>query len=75
MHRVRVIDAAGVIHAAVGTGQQGCSGFDGGLASRARLSAPQDMTFDARGNLYLTDADCGLLRIDTGGHMHLMVAP
>ena len=75
-HRVRVIDSSGIIHAAIGTGQQGCSGFDGGAATSAELTTPNDVAFDQRGNLYLTDAGCGVvLRMDTGGHLHVVAAP
>jgi sugar lactone lactonase YvrE len=74
-HRVRVIDAAGVIHTAVGTGQEGCAGLNGGPATAAQIGAPQDMAFDSRGNLYVNDAECGLLRVDTSGHVRVLVAP
>ena len=75
-HRVRMIDSSGIIHAAIGTGQQGCSGFDGGPATSAELTTPNDVTFDQRGNLYLTDAGCGVvLRMDTGGHLHVVAQP
>jgi DNA-binding beta-propeller fold protein YncE len=75
-HRVRMIDAAGTIHTVVGTGQLGCTGFNGGPAAGARLSSPNAVAFDPRGNLYLTDADCGvILRMDTGGHLHVVAQP
>ena len=49
-HRVRRIGINGVITTVAGNGTAGCSG-DGGLAVNAQLNAPQNIAFDAGGNL------------------------
>ena len=53
-HRVRKVDAAGIIHTVAGTGTPGRTG-DGGPAIEARLHNPQFVTLDADGNLYISD--------------------
>ena len=53
-HRVRKIDAAGVVTTFAGTGEWGFSG-DNGPASRARLFGPAGMAFDRAGNLYVAE--------------------
>jgi len=53
-HRVRRINAAGVITTVAGTGVQGFSG-DGGPAASAALSSPTAVAVDAAGNLYIAD--------------------
>ena len=53
-HRVRQIDANGIVRTVAGTGTAGFSG-DGGLASQARIDYPFSIAFDAAGNLYIAD--------------------
>ena len=54
-HRVRRIDAAaGTIATVAGNGQAGYAG-DGGPAIDALLNGPSDLSFDADGNLYVTE--------------------
>ena len=53
-HRVRKIDAAGVVTTFAGTGEWGSSG-DNGPASRARLFGPAGLAFDRAGNLYVAE--------------------
>jgi hypothetical protein len=66
-HRIRKVDAAGIITTVAGTGARGFSG-DGGPATSARLSFPRGLRFDAAGNLYLTDGgNARVRRIDTAG--------
>jgi sugar lactone lactonase YvrE len=61
-NRVRKIDAAtGIITTVVGTGSAGGSG-DGGLAIEAQLNAPQGVTVDRSGNLYIADSSNGRVR-------------
>jgi len=61
------VDSRGVITTIVGNGRHGYSG-DGGRATRARLSDPYGLAFDAHGNLYVAEPDEGVVRrIDTSG--------
>ena len=53
-HRIRKVDAAGVISTVVGTGRGGSSG-DGGPATAARLNSPRGVALDGAGNLYIAD--------------------
>ena len=45
---------AGDIYTVVGSGQVGYGG-DGGLATKAKLDSPQDVTFDGSGNMVIAD--------------------
>jgi gliding motility-associated-like protein len=54
-HRIRKVDASGIISTIAGTGIAGFSG-DGGIAVTAQLSAPYGICLDAAGNLYVGDA-------------------
>ena len=66
-HRVRRIDAAGVITTLAGTGEHGFSG-DGGPAAEARLHTPYGVATDAAGNVYLADSgNHRVRRIDAAG--------
>ncbi len=60
LHSVVRKVAAGIITTVAGTGTAGLLG-DGGLATDARLSSPNDVDVDAAGNLYI--ADSGNLRV------------
>jgi DNA-binding beta-propeller fold protein YncE len=53
-HRVRRVDREGRIHTVAGDGEPGDPG-DGGPAVRARLSRPEAVASDARGNIYIAD--------------------
>jgi uncharacterized protein (TIGR03437 family) len=53
-HRVRKIDASGVITTIAGNGYPGFSG-DNGPASAAQLNAPYGLAADSAGNLYIAD--------------------
>ena len=54
-HRLRKIDAVtGVIDTLAGTGEEGFSG-DGGAASEAQLSGPEDVTVDSAGHVFVAD--------------------
>ena len=55
-HRVRMVSASGVITTVAGAHEAGFGG-DGGLATRAKLSAPVGLAMDLRGNLYIADRD------------------
>jgi hypothetical protein len=51
-NRVRMVDAAGIIHTVAGIGTTGYSG-DGGLATLAEMFDPTGVDFDSCGNLYI----------------------
>ena len=53
-HRIRKVDASGIIHTIAGTGEGGFSG-DGGLAIESDLFRPLDVAVDAVGNIYIAD--------------------
>ena len=64
---IRKVNAAGVISTFAGNGSSGYSG-DGGAAINAALLSPEGMVFDTAGNLYICDAENGLIRkVDTSG--------
>lgn len=66
-HRIRRIDAAGVVTTVAGTGTIGDYG-DGGPALEAALSDPTGLAADSLGNLYVADAGSHRVRrIDPGG--------
>jgi hypothetical protein len=54
-HRVRKIDANGIITTVAGNGKPGFSG-DGGPAASAGLKAPLGVTVDHEGNIFIADA-------------------
>ena len=53
-NRLRQITPSGVILALAGTGSAGFAG-DGGQASMARLAAPEGISLDGKGNLFVAD--------------------
>jgi DNA-binding beta-propeller fold protein YncE len=66
-NRVRRIDRNGVITTVAGNGLHGYTG-DGGLATKARLSDPYGLAFDAKGNLYIAEPDERVVRrVDSKG--------
>jgi hypothetical protein len=60
-HRVRKIDANGIIRTVAGNGTQGFGG-DGGPATSAALWHPSEVAFDALGNMYIADSDNSRVR-------------
>jgi sugar lactone lactonase YvrE len=52
--RIRVIDSHGIIRTIAGTGKNEATG-DGGPATKAALADPENVVFDAAGNLFITD--------------------
>lgn len=60
-HRVRRIDAAGVITTVAGLGMPGRSG-DGGPASEARIPSPLGLALDANGDLYVSEPTTHTIR-------------
>lgn len=66
-HRVRKVDAAGIIRTVAGTGTAGLSG-DGGPATAARLYEPRNVVFGPDGSLYIVDqVNDRIRRVDTAG--------
>ncbi|HEX7415472.1 MAG TPA: hypothetical protein VF411_15635, partial [Bacteroidia bacterium] len=53
-HKLRKIDAAGIITTIAGTNKSGFSG-DEGLAIKAQLNNPYNVAVDGAGNVYFTD--------------------
>lgn len=53
-HRIRRVDAAGIITTVAGTGVEGYSG-DGGPATAAKLHRPRNVVVDAAGVLWIAD--------------------
>ncbi|NDC43086.1 MAG: hypothetical protein EBZ77_16310, partial [Chitinophagia bacterium] len=67
---VRKITAAGIITTVAGNGLRGYSG-DGGPATAATLRFPNSVTFDRKGNMYLTDSGNSCIRkVDTTGKIY-----
>ncbi len=71
-HRIRKVDASGIITTIAGIGGTGYGaegyGGDGGPAVRARLNFPKRVAVDGAGNVYIADTgNHRIRRIDTGG--------
>ena len=68
---VRKIDTSGIITtvAGDGSGRHGLTG-DGGPATSARLMGCVGVAFDAVGNLYITDGNTTVRKVDTAGIIH-----
>ena len=68
-HRIRKVDASGVITTAAGTGAYGYSG-DGDTAAAARLNNPWDVAADGSGNIYIADSGNQRIRkVDAAGNI------
>ena len=66
-HRIVKLTRQGRLIAVAGTGESGFSG-DGGPATKAQLSSPHDLAFDAAGNLFIADSgNHRIRRIDRQG--------
>lgn len=61
-HRIRKVDAKGVITTFAGNGTAGFSG-DGGPATQASLHLPAGVVFDSKGNLYIADRSNNRVRM------------
>jgi sugar lactone lactonase YvrE len=65
--RIRKVDTGGIITTVAGNGTSGYSG-DGGAATNASLSSPNDLALDQSGNLYIADWGNNRLRkVDANG--------
>jgi hypothetical protein len=66
-HRIRKVDANGVITTVAGTGVAGFSG-DGGPATQASLNLPIGVAVDTAGNVYIADTlNRRIRKVDTAG--------
>ena len=66
-HRIRKVDAAGVITTVAGDGTEGFGG-DGGPAVAAQLDFPQGVALDGAGNLYIADTyNHRIRKVDAAG--------
>ena len=66
-HKIRMVDASGIITTVAGTGIAGDSG-DGGPATSAQLDNPRGVHKDSSGNLYIADAyNHKIRKVDTSG--------
>ena len=63
------IDPTGQLWIVGGTGNQGFSG-NGGVAARADFTCPVGVALDAAGNVYVSDHDNRIRRIDPRGIVH-----
>ena len=69
-HRIRRVDASGMIATIAGGG----SGGDGGPAVEARLNRPKKMALDRAGNLYIADSSSHRVRrVDATGTITTVV--
>ncbi|HEX8986101.1 MAG TPA: IPT/TIG domain-containing protein [Bryobacteraceae bacterium] len=60
-HRVRKVDASGIVTTIAGNGYKGFRG-DGGPATAAELDSPYGLAVDAAGNVYVADLGNGRVR-------------
>ena len=66
-HRIRKVDASGIITTVAGNGTAGYSG-DGGLATQASLNLPYGISVDNLGNIYIADQlNHRIRKVDTSG--------
>jgi len=73
-HQVRKIEHDGTIRPLVGTGQEGCSGFNG-PALAVQFTDPEELRFGPDGSLFVADQVCDvILRIDATRTSHLYAA-
>jgi sugar lactone lactonase YvrE len=70
-HRIRRIDARGIITTVAGTGAIGHSG-DGGPASRATFGYPFGLAIGNGDLLYVSDAPCQCMGTDKSGRVRLI---
>jgi len=63
---IRKVNSSGVISTIAGTGIQGYSG-DGGLAINAQLKNPGGLCVDGSGNIYVSDGNNCIRKINTSG--------
>ena len=72
-HRIRKVDAQGVITTIAGNGIRGYSG-DGGPAELAHLHTPDSVAVDRSGNVYISDEQNSRIRMVSGNGIITTVA-
>jgi uncharacterized protein (TIGR03437 family) len=65
-NRVRKVNTAGIITTIAGNGNVVASG-DGGQAAAAAVPGPTGLTFDAQGNLYISENGTDIRKVDPTG--------
>ena len=66
-HRIRKVDADGIITTVAGTGSRGYSGDDG-QATEGKINKPAGVSVDESGNIYIADTENHRIRkVDAGG--------
>jgi len=65
-YRVRKVDTNGIITTVAGNGTDGFTG-DGGPATNADLLSPAGVALDASGNLFISDNNAYVRKVDTNG--------
>ena len=65
-NRILRVDSSGVVSNLAGTGNEGYSG-DGGPAARAAISGPCAIASDPMGNVYFSESNYRIRKIDTAG--------
>ena len=65
-HRIRKVNAMGIITTVAGTGTAGSVG-DGGAAISAQLNQPYGVAFDSVGTMYIADSGNNRIRMVTSG--------
>lgn len=67
-HRIRKIDASGIVTTIAGSGSSSGKSGDGGPATAAKMNAPSGMALDKDGNLFVADTKNNCVRkIDRDG--------
>ena len=73
-HRIRRVDASGIITTIAGTGRQGFRG-DGDPAVAAQLSRPDGVAMDGSGNAYIADRENHRIRVLTRASSSTALSP
>ncbi len=71
--RVRMVNSNGIITTVAGNGTNSYYG-DGGVATNASINAPQGVSLDLSGNLYIADSYSRVREVHFGGYPTLTVA-
>lgn len=72
--RIRMINSAGIVSTVAGNAHC-CFSGDGGPATAARIGDPLAVAFDRAGNLYFTDGNAAIRKINYATSVGLVAAP